>query len=239
MSAAAVGWVATAVTVGMFVANVQIIRDVVAARSTAGKNIYMFVGLLFNCIWWSTYGVLVADWAILTCNAVGLIISIAGMIAFYKFAAFPSESALARDVGVGLPVFSFVLMGLLHVAVPSRAVAAVGTISVGGTLSVFASPLTEVRAIVAARNSSPLSLLILSFQLAATSLWTLYAVLIADVFVLLPNASGLLLVLVQAYVFVRYRVPNMSAGDSDEMDGDSDGPVLTSAAEQDGTVEAP
>jgi solute carrier family 50 protein (sugar transporter) len=205
MSIAAVGWVATAVTVGMFVSNVQIIRDVVAARSTAGKNIYMFVGLLFNCLWWFSYGLLIADNSVITCNAVGLVVAVWGMYTFFKFAHNDSERALARDFAIGIPAISAALAAGLFMMLPHQAVSVVGSVSTLGSLSVFASPLTEVRAIVTARDSSPLSLLILLFQLAATALWTLYGVLIHDVFVLLPNVAGLALVLVQAYVFAAYR----------------------------------
>ena len=77
----------------------------------------------------------------------------------------------------------------------------------------FGAPLLGVRDMLARRDASALSPLVLFFSLATSGLWTLYAVLIDDGFMLVPNAMGLALSVAQLGIFVKYyKPPYLAAG---------------------------
>mmetsp|Transcript_19608 Transcript_19608/g.60861 ORF Transcript_19608/g.60861 Transcript_19608/m.60861 type:complete len:169 (-) Transcript_19608:39-545(-) len=114
-----------------------------------------------------------------------------------------------HTIGLGSAAAVSVLVAVL----PRPAcITIVGFVASGGSVALFSAPLASLRDIVAKRDASVLTPLMLFFSLATSGLWTLYAVLIHDGFMLVPNGLGLLLSLAQLGLFVRYHKPAEVAG---------------------------
>lgn len=199
------GWVATAVTGGLFVSNSVQIKRVDRARSTAGQSAAVLLGTLLNCEWWTMYGMLTINAAVIACNAVGLAIAIWGLAVFIKWSPAADRQRLSTATAA-IAVGSVVALVLMHYAAGHEAAVKIaGSVASTASVLLFVSPMIGLRDVVARGDSSALSPVVVGFFVAASSLWSLYAALIGDAFMLLPNAIGLALSLVQLGVFLRYR----------------------------------
>ena len=201
----ALGWTATAATVTLFSSYVQLIRDVRDAGTTAGKNPHVFGGMLFSTVWWLAYSVMKADFAILACNGLGYIVAMAGAGTFLRFASTNDDAYYCRKLygGVVGTAASAVMAG--HFVLPARTLMSlVGFVAMTGGVILFASPLTELKQMLAKKDASNLSPFIIFFSVVATTLWTLYGALAWDVYIVVPNTLALWLNLVQVGVKCRY-----------------------------------
>ena len=205
MSHPTLGWTATAATVTLFSSYVQLIRDVRDAGTTAGKNPHVFGGMLFNCAWWLAYGALKADRAILACNGLGGAIALAGAGTFLQYASTSEDANYCRKLYGGVVGTAAGVLMAGHVALPAATLMSlVGFVAMSGSVVLFASPLTELKQMLAKKDASNLSPFIIFFSVVATTLWTLYGVLAKDAYIALPNGIGLGLSLVQAGVYWQY-----------------------------------
>jgi solute carrier family 50 protein (sugar transporter) len=202
------GWIATAVTVGLFCSNLQSISTVYNTRSTIGLSANSLYGTLFNCFWWTAYGLLTGIASVIACNSLGLMIGVWGLVAFTKFGPTPSDRTQTAMKSVVLGVGSASLAAFLAYSLPAaKAITVVGLIASTGSVLLFAAPLAGLRGIIQSRDASTMSPLVIVFSLATAGLWTAYAVLIGDAFMLLPNGLGLALSIVQVAVYCRYSRP--------------------------------
>jgi solute carrier family 50 protein (sugar transporter) len=209
----ALGWVATAVTIGLFVSNFQPIATVRSHKTTAGQSPNSLYGMFFNCFWWSAYGLLLGNGSVMACNSVGLAVASYGLYVFISNGETTVVShAISRNTGwiVG---GSAALAALLWVALdPSNTLYWYGMLASGGSVLLFAAPLSNLGKIVQLQDASELSPLVVAFSLGCTSLWTLYAVLLDNLFMLVPNALGLLLSIVQLVLMLKFHRPKGVAG---------------------------
>jgi solute carrier family 50 protein (sugar transporter) len=198
---------------GLFCSNLQAIAAVRKAKSTRGQSANSLYGTLLNCLWWFCYGVLIDNSSVLACNGVGLAIAVWGLQTFAAFATTSQEGSTTRNVSLIIGAGSLgAVWGLNTWLTHATCVAIVGLVASGGSVVLFSAPLASLREIVSKKDASVLTPLTLFFSLATAGLWTLYALLIGDGFMLVPNGLGLLVSIAQLWLFVTYHKPAEIAG---------------------------
>lgn len=185
-----------------FVAPLSTIREVDAKQSTGDLPALTFVSMSVMCAIWCTYGVLRDDWTVISPNAVG------SLLAAYYLKVFdahsPKSGARATElrrsyaVGIGLLV---VLLAVVVLDDPARAVQVVGTCGALLSMVFAASPLFALPAVFKTKtpDSIPLGTAVMLFT--SNVLWFVYGYVMADdSSIWIPNSFGAAVSAVQLVV---------------------------------------
>lgn len=78
-----------------------------------------------------------------------------------------------------------------------------GMICVAATFALFASPLSELNRVLKERDPDSISSAITLAQTLNCAAWSLYGMLIGDIYVVVPNVAGLVLALIALGVKIR------------------------------------
>ena len=188
-----------------------------------------FAMMALNCTIWSLYGVILRDWVpLVASNVIGVSAGAFALTTFHRFA--PREQrAVTANYGVGLIGTAAVLLvgcrdalvGGHASGVGSAAQAAtagqekmLGSLGVVICVLMFASPLVAVRDVLRSRSTAGMSVAATMGSLACTSLWSLYGLIVNDIFIWGPNGCGLLLSLLQLSLFLCFGFPSGANGKS-------------------------
>ncbi|GMF34617.1 unnamed protein product [Phytophthora lilii] len=91
-----------------------------------------------------------------------------------------------------------------------------GFIAIAFNLVLYASPLETMKKVVQTKNASSMPISISSIFLVNAVLWVVFAVAVSDMFVLVPNAIGAFLCMIQVVLYIIYRPGRTSAPTPDE-----------------------
>jgi len=152
----------------------------------------------YNRTFSTIYGLVISSFSLIFVNGINLVLSAYCVLVFYSFTI---EQKQKKWIQVMLISASCAMLAVLFHAcsqleLPLRRVE-LGIINNCITIFLFASPLSTVKMVIQTRNaiSIPKVFSILSF---CTSLaWFSYGFLINDFFVMLPNAIGMMLTVLQ------------------------------------------
>jgi len=191
-----VGNGATCVTIIMFLCPFPTIGQINRQKKVPiGFNVYPYAFTAVLATLWWYYGAIIQDGPMIRVNAVGSIIeTIYCLILFWRSEPYqvtrPLLSCLLFCIGtlIAVQLFDDIEDGKSFL----------GTINVVVNMATFATPLLSVKQVIRSKNCS--SFPPLSLQIAMTltpSLWTWYALIIHDSFLLIPNSLGIALGLFQ------------------------------------------
>lgn len=149
---------------------------------------------------WLRYGVAINDSAVSMVNALGALLGTIAMFVYYVYSSDKGdvEKKCLQLFGILFAVMAAARLGLLSTA-------ALGTISAMASVAMLGAPLADLRNILRKQDSAVLSLPFIVMASASCLLWTAYGIMRADVFIVIPNALGVSLALIQLYVFLKYR----------------------------------
>lgn len=190
----------TACTVGLFVAPAVTFRQVFHNRSAGDLSWLPFWLQLLNCICWFSYGLAIANGVVLWLNSLGFVLSVEYLFVFFYVAPQPERLRMARYLvpGVGLELALIVAVAAFA---PGRLQ---GVTGLGGTLvsgCMYVSPLLQLSLIFRERSTAALSLPWCLAAFANNLSWTVYSLLLGDMWMLVPSAIGLALTTFQLALF--------------------------------------
>lgn len=149
---------------------------------------------------WLRYGVAVPDFAIVLVNGFGALIGTSCMTIYYAYA---SDKTQQEKTGLQLFSLLFGIMAAAHFGFLTTPT--LGAIAAVASVTMLAAPLADLQKIWRKQDSAVLSLPSIVVASFSCTLWTAYGVVQADPFIVISNALGLGLSLIQLYVFFKYR----------------------------------
>jgi solute carrier family 50 protein (sugar transporter) len=214
----AVSLAASMVCIAMFVSPAQAALAFKKAGSVGALRINFYTMQLVNCCFWSFYGILLPSTALIFSNLSGLLIAVFCMVLFLSVAKKEEESGKKLLGGMSTHDSIKLVVIALIVTVATLATACIANVSgyhsgallfmgfAGSAAScvMLASPLQQVKAIVATRNADVLNPSTVVLSVINCFLWTTYGILIGVPFVYVPNAVGQCITLGQLYLLLRY-----------------------------------
>ncbi|POM67828.1 MtN3-like protein [Phytophthora palmivora] len=189
--------------------------------------------LAVNCYTWSMYGILSGTYfPVMSVNAFGTLTSLAFALVFYRWSSDRRELHKLAAIAGGWAVLLLVFAVLCKTAVIPLSEYAqktiVGYLAVTINVALYASPLQTMKLVLQTKSAASLPATMCCVNLVNGSLWVLYGILANDMFVLTPNAMGVVLSVVQVVLCIKFRHNGrIEAHDSIAMDTKCDAVILS------------
>ncbi|GMF14844.1 unnamed protein product [Phytophthora lilii] len=184
-------------------------QRVYQAKTTGEVQILPVVMLFTNCVVLVWYGYLSEDIFPLFVTAIMGLVTCAGFIAvFYRYT--DDKRSVHRiclmAVAVIVLVCLYGVLGVVGVTGQSKSslATAMGAISIGTSIGLYGSPLATIRRIVRTKSTATMPFTLCLANFFNSVCWVVYAIIIVDVWVLLPNAFGCVLTTIQLILYVIY-----------------------------------
>lgn len=207
MSIELVGNAATVVTIVMFLCPAPQAYRVFKEKCVAPNfNMLPYVTTGMTAMLWLRYALLIHDGPMRNVNLVGSILEVLYSVIFFAYLDHGQASRKNMSILVGAASFTISVLLLVRFMDQKVAIATLGTIASGVNIVTFASPLATLRTVVMSKNCSSFPPFPLQLAMFVTPLlWFLYAQLIHDSFLAVPNGLGIILGIVQLGLRLKYR----------------------------------
>ncbi|KAE9055961.1 hypothetical protein PF010_g31946, partial [Phytophthora fragariae] len=171
------------------------------------------VMLFTNCVVLVWYGYLSEDIFPLFVTAIMGLVTCAGFIAvFYRYT--DDKRSVHRICAAALAVIVIVcIYGTLGVAgvtdqSKSSLATAMGAISIATSIGLYGSPLATIRRVIRSKSTASMPFTLCLANFSNSVCWVVYAVIVVDVWVLIPNVFGCVLTTIQWRSTSSTRRPN-------------------------------
>eukprot|EP00897_Mesotaenium_endlicherianum_P004810 jgi/Mesen1/4357/ME000022S03646 len=218
---------------GLFTAPIATFTRIWRKRSTEEFSPLPYICTLLNCSLWTLYGLpFVTEGNILvsTVNGVGVILEASYLIIFFAFALPHIRLRASKYLAAVVALFGIILavtLAALHGH--SNRGRVVGVVSDVVTIFMYASPLVAMRLVIVTRSVEFMPFF-LSFNAFANGVvWSVYAIYVRDIYLLIPNSVGALLGAGQLVLYGCYHnaspvYPGAETSDVEKAGGASDPP---------------
>ncbi|KAL2341778.1 hypothetical protein Fmac_009718 [Flemingia macrophylla] len=209
-----VGVIGNIVSILMFLSPVPTFWTIIKHRSTEDFSSLPYICTLLNCSLWTYYGVIKpGEYLVATVNGFGIVVETIYIILFLIYAP--------KGVKAKTCILALILdVGILAAAVATAELAlqgearsgAVGMMGAGLNIVMYSSPLSVMKTVVMTKSVKYMPFFLSFFFFLNGGVWLLYAVLVRDVILGVPNGTGFLLGAMQLGLYAIYRdgkrVPN-------------------------------
>ncbi|KAK9161602.1 hypothetical protein Syun_007943 [Stephania yunnanensis] len=202
-----VGIVGNIISILVFLSPIGTFRRVVKNKSTEDFEGLPYVSTFLSTSLWTFYGLLKpGGLLIMTVNGTGAVLQAIYVTLYLIYA--PKEKRIkylklvgALDVGCLALVILVVLLAIHG----SARITVVGILCAGLTLGMYASPLSIMRTVIKTRSVEYMPFFLSFFLFLNGGTWTFYAIVVRDLFVLVPNAIGFVLGSLQLILYFVYK----------------------------------
>ena len=185
----------------LFLSSIGTIQQFKKLNSTASSPIFPFIMMYLNCACWTKYGLLIGEWDIMATNMTGLALS---LYYLYNYDKFTKKHSSSRVQIILVLVFLYVLLVVFRYLSPGDVINTLGFVSSVSSVLMFGAPLISAWQVYRSRDSSSMSPRLCLMNLVCSTCWTIYGYLLADKFLILPNALGFVLSLFQVFLIRKY-----------------------------------
>lgn len=208
---------ATVASLCMVASPIITVNSMRAANSVGVMTITFFCAQFLNCNVWAMYGVQTVAYPVIICNVIGCAIAAYCILTFLTVARLEEKSGrilkattyraslqtamLTTFLIIGIMLLIMYLMNFV-----SHSFSAQLNGILGGCCGVFmlSSPLGMAKDIIKNKNAEPLQPITVIFATFNSVLWTLYGLLIMDMYITVPNTLCTLACFFQIFLLVRY-----------------------------------
>ncbi|KAK3151580.1 hypothetical protein QOZ80_3AG0247700 [Eleusine coracana subsp. coracana] len=234
-----VGILGNIISILVFTSPIATFRRIVKNRSTEDFKWLPYATTLLSTSLWTFYGLLKpGGLLVVTVNGAGAALQATYVTLFLVYAPRETKAkmlkvVLAMNVGF-LAAVVVVTLVALH---GGARLLAVGVLCAALTIGMYAAPLSAMRMVVKTRSVEFMPFSLSFFLFLNGGVWSVYAVLVKDFFIGIPNAVGFVLGTAQLVLYTAYRKkkPSSAAGkNEDEEEGVAGlmGQVEMAAAQQ-------
>jgi len=204
-TAAALGWIASASCIGLFMSPVpQVIMKVIKSKTTGQFPDTPYLVSLVNCALWCMYAIPKRLTQCLAINGLGVVLNVMWICVFVVYTE--KKTNLMIKIAAVLAVIGTVFaiqMGLGWNE--DTATGVTGDVADVFNIGMYGAPLAAVGTVVATRSVETLPILMVLGCMLASILWGTYAKFIGDYHMGIPNDIGVMLASVQIIVWLKYR----------------------------------
>lgn len=171
------------------------------ATAASAVKFFPLLSLLFNGIIWMVYGLVISDISVVIMNLVGFLCGFR-YVWVYLRTVDETRGAVRMLQAAGVVCVVYVLLGIL---LPPTYRDLLGAFASVVAVVTYGAPLVTAKEIVQTGDVSSIIVpLVLCNTVCALS-WTVHGYLQRDAYIVLPNAIGLLLSLIQLVLWLMYR----------------------------------
>ncbi|XP_015274613.1 PREDICTED: LOW QUALITY PROTEIN: sugar transporter SWEET1 [Gekko japonicus] len=191
-----------AFTLGMFGTGLSDLRQMFATQSVENIQFLPFLTTDVNNLSWLSYGFLKGDWTLIIVNAIGAALQTLYILVYFYFSP-EKRAVLLKTTGLlAVLLLGYCYFNLLVPDVSTR-LARLGLFCSLFTITMYLSPLADLAKIIRTRStqciSSHFPLTVTTFLASAS--WTLYGLLLQDLYIAIPNIPGIVTSIIRFWLF--------------------------------------
>ncbi|XP_034954863.2 sugar transporter SWEET1 [Zootoca vivipara] len=187
-------------SLGMFGTGLSDLKQMFATQSVENIQFLPFLTTDVNNLSWLSYGFLKGDWTLILVNAVGVTLQTLYILVYFYFS---SEKRAVLLKTMALLAVLLLGYGYFNLLVPdvSMRLTRLGLFCSLFTITMYLSPLADLAKIVRSRSTQCLSFPLTVTTFLASASWTLYGILLQDVYIAVPNVPGIATSLIRFWLF--------------------------------------
>ncbi|KAL9233325.1 hypothetical protein vseg_008343 [Gypsophila vaccaria] len=202
-----VGVIGNIISLLVFASPIGTFRKIVAKKATENYKSLPYISTLLCTSLWSFYGFLKpGGFLIMTVNGTGTVLQLVYITLYIVFA--PKDKKIKSIIAVAILNIGFVgaVIAVTLLAIHgSLKITVVGAVSAVLTVGMYASPLTAMRSVIKTKSVEYMPFFLSLFMFLNAGVWFVYAVLVKDYFMGVPNGVGFVLGSAQLILYTIYR----------------------------------
>ncbi|XP_042516765.1 bidirectional sugar transporter SWEET16-like [Macadamia integrifolia] len=215
-----IGIIGNIISILVFTSPIGTFRRVVKKKSTEDFKGLPYICTLLSTSLWTFYGLMKPGGLLIaTVNGAGAFLQFIYVTLFLIYAPKETKVKSMKLVAVLNVGFFGLVVGLsLLVIHGGLRLTVVGTICAGLTLGMYASPLAVMRTVIKMKSVEFMPFSLSFFLFLNGGVWSVYAVLVKDFFVGMPNVIGFVLGSLQLVIYGVYRNKSATQKSTEEME---------------------
>ncbi|XP_054852001.1 sugar transporter SWEET1 isoform X2 [Eublepharis macularius] len=171
-----------------------------ATQSVENIQFLPFLTTDVNNLSWLSYGFLKGDWTLILVNAVGAALQTVYILVYFYFSP-EKRGVLVKTMGLlAVLLLGYCYFNLLVPDVSTR-LARLGLFCSLFTITMYLSPLADLAKIIRTRSTQCISFPLTVTTFLASASWTLYGLLLQDLYIAIPNIPGIATSVVRFWLF--------------------------------------
>ncbi|XVE83948.1 hypothetical protein DITRI_Ditri16bG0129800 [Diplodiscus trichospermus] len=203
-----VGIIGNVVSFGLFLSPAPTFYRIYKMKAVEGFQPYPYLCTVLNCIFWMFYGLPIVkkdNILVLTINSIGLAIELIYLSIFSIYANDKKKRARIGYILLGEVCFVVVIVVIAMLAFSfEHRDLFVGIIAVVFNIIMYASPLAIWKKVITTRSVEYMPFWLSVANLANGSIWTTYALIKLDIFILMSNGLGTIFGAIQLCLYGYY-----------------------------------
>ncbi|KAF3454545.1 hypothetical protein FNV43_RR04993 [Rhamnella rubrinervis] len=202
-----VGVIGNIISILVFTSPIKTFSRVVKKKSTENYKGIPYVTTLLSTSLWTFYGVIKPGGLLVaTVNGAGAVLQFIYVTLFLIYAPKDKMIKTAKlfailDVGILGSVIALTLLAIRE----DVKLTFVGILCAGLTIGMYASPLSVMGMVIKMQSVEYMPFLLSFFLLLNAGIWSIYAVLVKDFYIGVPNAIGFVLGSAQLIIYSIYK----------------------------------
>ncbi|XP_062108725.1 bidirectional sugar transporter SWEET17-like isoform X2 [Humulus lupulus] len=197
----------TIISVLMFLSPARTFWRIVKHGSTEDFESLPYICTLLSSLLWTYYGLTKSGEVVVAIvNGFGSLVEIIYVSLFLIYAHPKMRAKTGILVGILDVGFFGVAILVTQLAMDKDArINAMGFLGAGLNIIMYGSPLAAMKTVVTRKSVEYMPFLLSFFQFLNGGIWTLYAILVQDYFLMVPNGIGFMLGIAQLVLYAIYR----------------------------------
>ncbi|PON62024.1 SWEET sugar transporter [Parasponia andersonii] len=218
-----VGVIGNIISVLMFLSPAGTFWRIVKRRSTEDFESFPYICTLLSSSLWTYYGITKPGGLLVaTVNGFGIVVEAIFVSLFLLYA--PAKIRVKTAILVGILDVGFLAAAILVTRLALEGdvrIDAIGFLGAGLNIIMYGSPLAAMKTVVTSKSVEYMPFFLSFFLFLNGGIWTLYASLVRDYFLGIPNGIGLLLGIAQLILYAIYRnaMPSININLVSDSDG--------------------
>ncbi|CAL0301621.1 unnamed protein product [Lupinus luteus] len=202
-----VGVIGNIISILLFLSPVPAFLRIVKHRSTEDFSSIPYICTLLNCSLWTYYGLIKSgEYLVATVNGFGIMVETIYVILFLIYAPKTMRMKTLIVAGILDVVIMAAAIGFTQLAMKEEGrIKVVGIMGAGLNIIMYGSPLAAMKTVVTTKSVEYMPFFLSFFSFLNGGIWMLYAVLVHDIILGVPNGTGFVLGAMQLVLYGIYR----------------------------------
>lgn len=218
-----IGIIGNVISFGMFASPVPTFYRIVKNKATEGFKPDPYLATVLNCLLWVFYGMPFVHpdaLLVLTINAIGLVIELIYLAIFFTYSNTKGRKKVVYWLAGEFLFFAVVvLIALLVFHGTKKRSLFVGVLCDIFNIIMYASPLTIMKKVIKTKSVKYMPFYLSLANFLNGSIWTAFALIKFDIFVLVSNGLGMISCAMQLILYAIYY--KSTPKDDNDCDGDN------------------
>ncbi|KAJ9554576.1 hypothetical protein OSB04_018621 [Centaurea solstitialis] len=197
------------VSTGVYFAPMPTFMEIWKAKSTMGFESLPYVASLFSALLWLYYALMKQGdhtFLLITINALGSFVEALYVTIFIIYAPTPHAKKHTCKIVIGtMALWVAICVGSFMLLEGARRALVVGWLCVGGSVAVFAAPLTVLCEVVKTKSVQFMPFPLSCFLTLSAIIWFAYGMFTIDLCLMVPNVVGFVLGMIQMGLYQYYK----------------------------------